>query len=167
MDEPPVVNNDSTDSSPNPFESPTTADTRRLPAGDLPPLTVNYWLTAIGILVVSVLALFVMSVAAVPALVGFVLALFRVPMMRWRLLTRGQGNFPSPPFMLFASWGFMTIAGYASLIAFAVVCIPSGAFFFTLHGPAETGMIWVMIISTLVGIGFYGFLYKISLKLPI
>lgn len=167
MDEPPVVNSDAPDA-PNPFQSPTTANTSRLPTGDLPPLTGAYWGTAVAIVVVSVLALFVMSIAAVPAIVGSVLALFRVPMMRWRLLQREQATFPSPPFMLFASWGFMTIAGYASLIAFAVVCIPSGAFFFTLHGPSnDPAMMWVMIISSLVGLGFYGFLYKLSLKLPI
>lgn len=161
---PPIV---PPDDGSNPF-APT--QSYQLPPGrgsvHLPPA---YWIMALVAMVVFIVVSFLFSGVGVPPIIALVLALIRVPLVQKRLSRIApEKSQVAPIWMLLVSWCFMLLCLFGALLAFVVVCLPTSIFAFaTGPGSGDETFILVIGLSSFVALAAYGFLFYLSLKLPI
>jgi len=168
MDEPPIVEQSAAQPSGpvNPFEATVTPSLPSEKGGvNLPAV---FWIVVIGAgIVLGAMCPYLPGIG-VPGLAALVPAVIRVPLVQRRLsISRPERILPSPVVMLFASWVFTLIMGFAALISFFAICLPAGIFMFA---GGEEELIWVyavFTISGLIGFAVFLFLFFVSLRLPI
>lgn len=103
----------------------------------------------------------------IPPIIALVFALVRVPLLQ-KTLSRiaPEKRQVAPIWMLLVSWCFMLIALFGSLLAFVVVCLPTSILTFSVSTGDESFII-VVGLSSFVALAAYGFLFYLSLKLPV
>lgn len=131
-------------------------------------LPMQYW-ASVGmcLLIFGVLA-FLAPGLGVPALLALIAAAVRVPLLQRRLSrTRQLSSLPQPLLLLLTSWGLMLAAGFASIIAFCMICIPSGIAVFSIDSRADAMIGVVFGVSGLVGLAAFVFLFRLSLRMSV
>lgn len=102
----------------------------------------------------------------VPALLAFVSAMVRVPLMRAQARTGIKTPLPSPLLLLLISWIFSLIFGFAAVCAFCIVCLPLGVMTLGIGWDSDRiTMPLVFGLSGLIGLLCYGFLFRLSLRM--
>lgn len=150
---------------PNPF-APTQSAELPSPRGrvNLPPA---YWVVAGIAMVAFIVISFLFVGMGIPPIIALVFALVRVPLLQKRLSRIApEKRQVAPIWMLLVSWCFMLIALFGSLLAFVVVCLPTSILTFSVSTGDESFII-VVGLSSFVALAAYGFLFYLSLKLPV
>jgi hypothetical protein len=129
-------------------------------------LTVSYWITVVSI---SILA-GGLGVSGYPiawsGLLVLLAAAIRVPLIQRRQsIANPQRNLPNAAGMLVASLAFVIVFLLTACIAFVVICVPvtivAGEF------NDDTSIYLVSGLSGVAALVLFGFLYVVSLRLPI
>ncbi len=168
MDEPPILSqpNDPRDDGGevNPFAASAVVEYQRPPGATT--LTAAYWALLIVVLLLFIAGT-VMFGLPLPGLVATVAAAVRVPLLQKRQAREFPERVPANPFLLLlTSWVFMLVAGFASGIAFVVVCLPTSMVVLSAGSPEDVAFAFVLGLSGIVWLLTYLFLFRLSLRLP-
>lgn len=128
----------------------------------------RYWVVLIAAFVLFGGGSYFLPGLGIPSFVALIAAAIRVPLLQRRLHARKPGRQQPPALsLLLTSWIFMLMTGFASLIAFAIVCLPAGLLMFSASGEDEAMIILVFSICGLIGFAVFVFLFYASLRLPV
>ena len=101
-------------------------------------------------------------------LAALVAAVVRVPLLQThKARVRPGVELAGPVALLATSWVFMLACGFAACVAFCVVCFPSTVL--ALNIDQGESVLWPIVfgVSGLVGLVAFGFLFRLSLRLPV
>lgn len=128
----------------------------------------RYWVVLIAAFVFFGGASYFLPGIGIPSVVALIAAAIRVPLLQRRLHARKPGRQQPPALsLLLTSWIFMLMTGFASLIAFAIVCLPAGFLVFSTSGEDGAMIILLFSICGLIGFAVFVFLFYASLRLPV
>lgn len=169
MDEPPIVNKSSDPDLENPYAPAYESEIVEQGEVAVSPLSARYWMAVVASILVLIGLAFFIPGFAVPGAVAIIGGAVRVPLMRRRLARRVPAQpLPNEYALIATSSVFSLIMGMVALFTFAVICIPSGAFFLSSNMSGnDLPFIIAVSISAVLGLMMYAFLFFLSLKLPV
>lgn len=151
----------------NPF-APSSVDEElnaRVGRVSLPP---NYWAVLAVALLLFVAFTYFQPLLGVPAIAALIAAAIRVPLLQRRRWSPGGSSVLASPIPLLAtSWVFSLMMGFASMIAFCIVCIPTGMVVFSVGNDSSTSMTVVFGVSAAVGLFAFIGMFVLSLRMPV
>jgi len=130
----------------------------------LPNLPAYYWGTLAVAFALTALACYFVPGVGLPAAIGLVSAVIRVPWMRARPRPASMRPIPQPIVHLLISWIFCLFFGFAAICSFCMVCFPLGLMTFGLAGEA-TALPMVFGVSGIIGLLVYLYLFRLSLRM--